>query len=409
VNRLISTILFALVAVHSFAEPVIVRNGPTPAHGIRTLQLEEMWRAGGPDDEENFFGLLTWAEEGPDGLLYVLDVQLCQANVYDREGNLVRTLFGEGDGPGEVRRPRDLVILPDGSVGAVQEFPGKLVRVDGDNNPLPGITPRLGDAADGGFVALSGAESRGGSFMIAGVQISPGPRDGTQERHMYLALVDEEGAIGPILVERKVDWDFSHFVYDEALNLPSFFWASAVGPDGRIYTAPDRDSYLIQVFAPDGSLERTIEREFTSRKRTAEDKAWITNLMDGAFSQLPFTYELKICDTDSDIHWLNRSLQVDEEGFLWVLSSRGARDQEPGVLATYDVFAPDGSFDRQVRVACEGDATEDGAFLIGKDRVLVIKGFVDATSTMFGGTPAGEEGGDADPMEIVCYRITGEE
>jgi len=87
------------------AAPARVANGPTPAHGLQTMQLEEMWRVGGADDEENFFGLVTWAEAGADGLVYVLDTQLCQVNVYDREGNLVQTLFRQGEGPGEVQRP----------------------------------------------------------------------------------------------------------------------------------------------------------------------------------------------------------------------------------------------------------------------------------------------------------------
>ncbi len=397
----------ALPAAPAAAGVVVADNGPAPLHGVATLQLEEMWRAGGADDEENFFGLIVWAEEGPDGLLYVLDEQMSQVNVYDDAGNLVRTLFHEGEGPGEVRRPRDVVILPDGSIGAVQEFPGKIVRVDASNTPLPSIEPRRGDAADGGFVAMTGAECRGGTFMIAGVQISLGERQGTQQRLLYLATVDDAGRISEPIIGRRVDWDFSHFVYDEDVNLPSFFWASTVGPDGRIYTAPDRSEYAVNVYAPDGALERVIRREYASRKRTAENMAWMNNLMEGAFRQLPGPYELKISDYDSDVHWLGRALQVDEQGNLWVLSSRGAQDNPPGVLATFDVFTPDGVFDRQVQVACEGDGGQDGVFLLGDDRVLVIRGFVDATATMFGGSPGGEDGAEAEPMQMVCYRIKG--
>lgn len=397
-----------LLAGAANAETETVHSGSTPSNGVQVLDLQEMWRAGGPDDEENFFGLITWAEQGPDGQIYVLDVQLCQVNVFDDSGNLVRTLFHEGDGPGEIRQPRDLVLLDDGSLGAVQEFPGKIVRVSRDNVPLPSIEPRLGDAADGGFVAMITAEQRGGTLLMSGVQIGIGENQGQQQRHMYLARVDDQGKVSDPLLERFVDWDFSNFVYDEDVNLPSFFWSNALGPDGRIYAAPDRSAYRINVYTPDGALERVIEREYESRKRTAEDKDWIRGMFEGALRQLPVAYELKISDHDSDLSWLSRSLQVDDEGFLWVLPSRGTREQPDGVLVTFDVFSPQGRFDHQVQVACEGDGKEDGVFLLGPDRLLVIKGYVDAIATMFGGaTPDDDDAQDAAPMEIVCYRIMG--
>ena len=401
--------LTTLLTGSAYAEPVVVKNSATPAHGIHQLQLEEMWRAGGADDEENFFGLLIWAEEGPDGLVYVLDTQLSQVNVYDDEGALVRTLFHEGDGPGEIRQPRGLVLLEDGSIGAVQEFPGKIVRVDPENIPLDSIEPRMGEAAEGGFVAMIRAEQRGGTFIVSIVQIASGDRDGTQKRHMYLATVNEQGGIGAPLLERFTDWDFTNFTYDEEVNLPAFYWANAVGPDGRVYAAPDRDAYRINVYAPDGTLERVIEREYTSRKRTAEDKKRIRNLFEGAFGQVPFEVKVTISDIDSDINWLSRSLQVDAQGDLWVLSSRGIREQPAGILATYDVFTPDGTFDRQVQVACEGSGDRDGVFLLGDERLLVIRGYVDATASMLGGAPADEDedGDEAAPMEIICYKIAG--
>ncbi len=42
---------------------------------------------------------------------------------------------GEGDGPGEVRGPRDMVLMDDGRVGVVQEVPGKMIFVDRLGNP----------------------------------------------------------------------------------------------------------------------------------------------------------------------------------------------------------------------------------------------------------------------------------
>ena len=149
-----------------------------------------------------------------------------------------------------------------------------------------------------------------------------------------------------------------------------------------------------------------IEREYKSRKRSSEDTQWLRSLLEGAFRQLPFPYEMELADTDPDINWLNRGVQVDAAGNLWVLPSDGTHDQPEGVFATYDVFTPDGKFDHQVQVMCEGDGTEDGIFILGEDRIVVIKGFIDATATMFGGDVVEAEGDEAEPMGLVCYRIT---
>jgi hypothetical protein len=382
-----------------------VSNGPEPRDGVFTLQLEELWRAGGPDDEENFFGLIIWAEMGPDGLVYVLDGQLCQVNVYDVGGSLVRTLFREGEGPGEIRQPRDLVIMEDGSIGAVQEFPGKIVRVDAANNPLESITPRIGSAADGGLVALVSTDQRAGTLAVSCVQIDLDTERGGQHRNYYLAVVNEAGGVEKPLISEQVDWDFSRFVYDEEINIPSFVFANAVGPDGRVYGASRRNEYRIEVFDPDGTPVRVITREYESRPRTDEDRQWVFNMFDAAFSQMPFPYELKISDTDADFHWLGRPLQVDDGGFLWTLPSRGIRNQPEGILVTFDVFDPQGVFARQVQVACPGNGKSDGVFLLGEDHVLVVKGHTNAIATMFGGSPS-EEGAEAEAMQIICYRVT---
>ena len=405
-RSVIPLLLCALFAGTSLAQPPQVDNGSLPRDGVFTLQLEEAWRAGGPDDEESFFGLITWAEMGPDGLIYVLDGQLCQVSVYDKDGALVRTLFREGDGPGEIRQPRDIVILEDGSIGAVQEFPGRIVRVDAQNNPQAAITPRLGDTADGGLVAMISADQRAGTMAISCVQIELDAERGGQHRNYYLGLVGQDGRVTKTLLQQVVDWDFSRFVYDEELNLPSLAFANAVGPAGRVYASSRRNEYRLEVFGPGGELERVITREYQSRKRSSEDKQWLRDLLEAAFSQMPFEAELKISDLDADFHWLGRPLQVDEEGNLWALTSRGVREQPAGILATFDVFDEQGVFSRQVRVACPGQGHKDGLFLLGQDHVLVVKGHADAIASLFGGAPAGE-GDEAEPMEIVCYRVKG--
>jgi len=372
---LLPFVLVCLLAPIVSAEPTIVTNSAEPKNGVRQLKLEEQWRIGGPDDEENFFGLVTWAEIDETGLLYVMDAQLSEVNVYDLDGVLVRTLFGEGDGPGEVRGPRDLVLLADGTVGVVQEFPGKVIKVDRDGTPAGSFAPGDGNPEAGGFLALTSADYRAGTMILAGVTIKPGDQQGQQERSMFLSIADGEGVLQTELLSSNVKWDFTNFVYDEVKALPTFWWANAVGPDGRIYAAPDRDAYRINVYSKSGQLERVVEREYDSWQRTSKELEWNTALFEGAFRNLPFELNLKLSDTESDICWLNRGIQVDNEGQLWVLPSRGIREQPDGIMATFDVFDTAGVFDHQVQVVCpEADGAEDAVILLGDGRALVIKG-----------------------------------
>jgi len=393
------------MAVSVLAEPIIVNNPAQPANGIVEMQLTEQWRAGGPDDDENFFGQITRAEIDAEGLLYVMDSQLCEVSVYDENGTRIKSLFREGEGPGEVRQPRDLVVFPDGTIGAVQEFPGKIIRVDSDGNPVSTLTPNTGDSTAGGMTALISAEHRGGTFMATGLLIRPGERQGLQNRIMYLSTIDSEGLISKQLLSQTVTWDFANFMYDEEESLPSFWWLSAVGPEGKIYSVPDRNAYRINIYSADGTLERVVERDYKSLTRTADDRAWMTALLGGALSNVPFEVNFKIADTEPAIRWLNRGLQVDNDGNIWILSTRGMREQPTGVMATLDVFDKAGRFDQQVQVMCpDGDASEDGIFLLGDDRLLLIKGYVDAMAASLGGGVI-EDDGEAVPMELVCYSI----
>ena len=107
-----------------------VMSGAAPAGGVEELQLEEIWRRGGEDDEEVLLGIVTSVLSGPDGNIYVLDAQLMEVKVFDTGGDLVGTLGRQGEGPGEFNAAFDMVFMPDGTLGVSQSFPGKLIKLN---------------------------------------------------------------------------------------------------------------------------------------------------------------------------------------------------------------------------------------------------------------------------------------
>jgi hypothetical protein len=380
--------------------PVI--NSDTPAHGRQTLQLQELWRIGGEDDEENFFGVIGQAFTDDQGRIYLVDFQLDEVQVYSSDGEYLQTLGRQGEGPGEVRGIRGALLLPTSALAMVQGFPGKLVLVDLDGIPAGSVLPGRSDPTAGGMIRLTRAVCREDLLVVSGMRIDRDER--TVTRHNFIASFTSDGAEQTTYLEIPYQIDRAHREVIEAREyFPHTRWE--IGPGGRVYVAPERNRYLIEVYNSLGELERSFGREYDSYRRTAAEKERIAaGLQPRRRRRNPEPVPVTVEATDPDIV----RLHVVANGNVWVLTSRGSRDQEPGILATYDVFAPDGKFLRQVSVACEGNGQRDALIFLSDDSLLLIKGQVEAARAFRGGPPSSEAAVAEDAsvaLEIVCYGI----
>ncbi len=382
-----------------------VRNPAAPPGAVEVIQVEEQWRAGG-DDDEVFFGAIAQALADDEGNLYLLDGQLSEVQVYSPTGEFLKTLSREGDGPGEVRRPGDMFFLPAGEIGLVQSFPGKVVKIDREGIPAGTMNLSGTDPSQGRFGVLARGMSRGGNIILAGFHMSFGGPQGGMDQQFFLASCDEEGTELCRYEAKEYPIDYgnaSGWVLTESGI--DFVWGGrmALGPDGRVYTAPERNRYAVFVRAPDGTLERVIEREYRSRQRIAEEKQETVLNLKAVGRNYPLPpREVAVEDTDPDI----ASLRVTPDGQLWVGNSHDNRDQPEGILATFDVFDPAGHYRNQVQIACPGDPEQDALLFPGRDLIVVITGATDAFRSMQG--VSGEESDQAEeraPMEVICYRM----
>ncbi|MCK4414830.1 MAG: hypothetical protein KAY32_14945 [Candidatus Eisenbacteria sp.] len=375
-----------------------IKNGASPSQGVEILELEELWSVGGEDDEDVVLGIVVQAIADDAGNIYLLDLQLSQVLVFSPDGEMIGTLSREGEGPGETRRPSDMVFLPDSTLALLQTFPGKLVKVTLDDTPAGEITFG-GAATEGGFVAVVDAKCRGGNLVVAGTDITMGERQGQQTRTGFLAHFGLDGTEQVRYWENPLELDFANLKIDERDQYNLFPRRWAIDADGKVYAAVARDELRIHVFAPDGTLERVIEKEFTNRKRTQEERELYEGLVEVQTRQLPGA-EIKLAETPEAVS----EVTVAADGNIWVLTSHGDTDQPEGIMATYDVFDPEGHFIKQVRIACDGDGRDDGLVRVGDDRVILIRGLLPAIMGMqSGGALGGDE--EAAPMEIVCYRV----
>ncbi len=377
-----------------------VLNQGDPAEGTQRLTLQELWRVGGEDDEENIFGLITQVRADAAGNIYLLDTQLAHVEVYSPTGEHLRTLSREGEGPGEVRLPIDLALLPQGRVALLQSFPGKLVVLEGDDTPVGTITPRFADEQRGGLISLTDVLAGGDRLVLGGIRLTLG--DNAQVRTSFIAAGDTSGVLTTVFLEQENTLDFSHLVIDEeALYFP-LYRHLAVGPDGRVYLPPERNRYRIDVYNPDGTLERIIERDVAPWRRDEEQRRRIEEQLDAQLRNVP--PQMQVTSRLSDYEPMINSLQFDDQGLLWVLAAPGINDHPDDVMAIYDVFEPDGRFLRRVAVPAIGDSDRDGLTFAGHGRLVLVKGLVDAArSFQTGGAAAGNDDEEAAPMEVVCY------
>ena len=383
-----------------------VKNRAGPRDGIEHLYLEETWRAGQADDDI-LFGLITQIVADSNGDIYVLDGQLSQVHVYDQDGTHLRTLFHEGDGPGEVRGPRDLILLADGRVGAVQEVPGKLIFVDRQNNPAGELGIGGPGVAHGGFCQTFSAFVGADILLVAGFVQSPGKEPGHLTQTSFLSSFDAEGREITNFCKDTNDINLQDFTFVENRHLAAYWWNTAVGPDGKVYIVPHLDRYEVHVHQADGSLERVITRELEPWRRTAPEKKQFVELVKAIYGDAPIEVGVAPSDHEPLITTTQRGIRVHADGTLWVLPTHGIRDQAPGVLATFDVFSPEGEFMHQVAVHHEGDARHDGVFLFPDDRAVVVRGFVDAAMVQFTGGRMSLDLADEEEavMEVVGCRV----
>jgi len=376
-----------------------VANSATPRDGVVDMKLTELWRRGGEDDDV-FFGLVLKALSDDEGNIYLLDQQLSEVKVFDAEGEFVKTLSREGEGPGETRQPTDMLWMPDGTLGIVQSFPGRIVKVTLDDTPAGDY--RIGQ--EGAIIAMVEARSRGGNLVIGNMDIEVQQGGSVQDRHIIVGSYDDTGAEKCRYLQFDSHWDFSDFTFREREQYFAVFGKWDVMYDGRVVGVPQLYDYAFDVFAADGTVQRHVSREFEPYKRQDVDRALMETIMEGASRQFPFPIKTEIEEFESPIG----QIVAHPDGEVWVLSARGARNQPEGVFTTWDVFDSEGHFARQVRVRCPGNGRKDGMNFIGEDRLLVVHGLVDALGSQFGGSGGDEEGGEeAQPSEVVCYRIDG--
>jgi hypothetical protein len=399
VTRHLTLLLALLLAAPAVAEIPFQDNPAQPAGGLRVINLEREWALGGESDDEHFFGIVGEVLSDDAGNIYLVDNQLSEVQVYDPAGEWLRTLGRQGDGPGEVRNLRTALLMPDGSLGLVQAFPGQVVTVQQDGVPGLTMVPGRTDPTAGGFMALNTASSRGGTVAFSGSRMQR--REQTALRANYLSTFAADGSPRAEIVLREMEMQMGSMkVSEEEEDFANDRWA--LGPDGQVYVAEARNGYRIDVYSPDGTPVRAFGRAYEPVRRSADEKEQVKDTLQPWRRRGRENMEFTILDTEPDI----LRLHVMSGGEVWVLTSRGVRERGEGVMAVYDVFDAQGAFVRQVGLACGGDPDSDALFPVAPDRWVLVRGHAEALRSLFGMMGGGGEPSDV-LLEIISFKTAG--
>lgn len=376
-----------------------IRHMINPAEPIKDAVASaatERWRIGGDtDDEDEFFGVIGQLLADKTGNIYLLDSQLNHVKIFSADGEFIREIGREGEGPGEFRSGVSMFFAENGNIAVLQVAPGRIVMLTPDGKPA-GDHP-LPAREDGGMLILLGGSSRGGNLVLAAATNAFADQRFDQTR--YLARIGADGKETAKYHTETRTIDFANPVLDDMV-WDTFDRRWVVGGDGRVYACTNYSDYRIQVWAPDGTTDRVIEKAYTHQKRTPKEKKIVEDIMGVFVKQIP-NGTVKISDFNKDIE----SIFVRDDGSIWVLTSDGTRDLPENTAGVFDVFDRDGRFVRRVTLKAQGNPLTDMYYFVG-DRFYIVTDLLQAAISLQSGGQSLQIGDEEpEPMSVICYEL----
>ncbi len=365
-SRNLESLIVVLMAVVllTLALPASSAGEEAPAI-VHDITCELVWEAPGETADYLLGGLLVDAGFDHDGNLCVVDYRNKDLKVFDRQGRYLRTLGRAGDGPGESRDARRLLLAEDGRLGLLQVFPAAVVWLRGDGTPGGKQTITGSPDGSGGFVAVTHAVQHGATILAYATSMAMLGGE-VHERH-WIAPLQADGSLGAPLFKLAVEQparDAQNRV-DEGDYYD--LWAARWAPDGcgGVWLAPERDRYTLVRHGADGEVVTTVTRRYTPPRR---DDLGRRQALEHLGRKRLTAEEVKLRDHGPVV----RSLRLSEAGSLWVDLDLGGRGPAPGTIAWIDVVDADGRHEAQLRLSGPYDPETDQWRFVDDTHVLVL-------------------------------------
>jgi len=346
-----------------------------PRDGMVDVACTQVWQVPGETDLYLLGGLLVDAGWDREGNLCVVDYKNRDLKVFAADGRYLRTLGREGDGPGESRDARHLLLADDGRLGLLQSFPATVVWLHPDGTPGGRLVMQNNLSEVGGYVAVPHAVQTG-SHILAYVTCLALVEGRIDEQH-WLAPLGLDGRFGAPVFHQTVSQPErdSRNRIDEGDYYD--LWAARWTParDGGAWLAAERDRYLLTRRDRAGQVVQTIERPYTPVRRDDLGRAQALE----HFGRKQFAREeVRLRDTAPVV----RSLRLAQDGELWVELDLGGRGPAAGTIAWIDVWSPAGEWLRQLRLRGDYDPAEDQWRWVDDAHLLVLHAGADGDTNL---------------------------
>ena len=289
----------------------VIKNPKEPVYGGNVIEFKEELTIGEAEGRKEYvFSKISGIAVDSEGRIYVLDYKEAQIKVFARNGDYLKTIGREGQGPGELASPYSICVTEQDQIMIQDLNNHRMIFFSLDGKFLKSIsTAEL-------IMVGSWVDSKGN---IIGLVSTSGPE------MQILELKKFDSDLNPL----NSYYSFSRPRGSSGFNpfMPELCWAVDRN-DFVICGYPE--SYEIQIFNPEGEMERKIIKDYEPVKITPDE-------IERAKKRLPGPMKL---DTPK-CHPAYQDLTVDEEGRIFVQTWEKNKDS---AAFYFDVFDSDGRY-----------------------------------------------------------------
>lgn len=260
--------------------PVVSNTGGGVWESGEEWTVVEELRIGTATNEPEYqFGMIAGIDVGADGRIYVMDQQASQVRVFSPDGQFLASVGEPGGGPGELGQgagpvfvgPGDTITVPDAGQQRVTRFAP-------DGSPVGSYAVPMNEGIPVKWMETPEAELVQQAMIMA----MPGQMD-VEPRNLLLHRAGN-GEIKDTLMVMPAGqtMDFSGGQPRMTLFAPEPMWA--LGPDGRLI-AGNNSRYRLEVYSPEGTLERIIAKERDRRPISEDDQGEFRRIIQEAWER----------------------------------------------------------------------------------------------------------------------------
>lgn len=293
-------------------------------------------------DSTQIFGAIEGVVTAPDGNIAVLDRAACCIRIFSPEGEFLRQISRQGNGPGELISAAFLTITEDGTLiltGDGSETLG-IHAFDYFTGEWIGSEPSFGSPP----TCLEGAAGR--TYMRKFLDIEA--VNGEPEILIQITL-NEIGVDDPLVVFLEERVPFNPQEMSALVSLIWFGYDLACDFSGRFYIAPrSSEKAIVYTYDQTGTELYTIELDLEPVERNAEELE--TERLVLVAKAIAMDNAEIISSLEADRYKpMIRGIETDTDGNLWVLLGGSAQP-------TFEVFNCSGEYLR--RVVLEGEQAD---------------------------------------------------